>query len=93
MIMQIWKFTLMADPKQTLLMPRGAKILSVHIKRHVPCLWVECDPKAPKEERVIETFDTGADMPCDMGVERKYIGTFIVEGSTPVVFHAYERIS
>lgn len=93
MIKQIWKYSLMAGPKETLMMPKGATILSVQVKRQIPCLWVECDPKAPKEERMIETFGTGEDIPCDMGVERKYIGTFIVEGHTPLVFHVYERIS
>ena len=73
-------------------MPKGAEILTVQSQHDVPQLWALVDPTQPTEERCIEIFGTGHPIRYDMGVERKYIGTFQVDGGQ-YVFHAFERIN
>lgn len=91
---QVWRFPLPGDDVQSVAMPKGAVILCVQVKDERLNLWAEVDVDAPKEERMFEIFTTGKTMPTDMGVERKYIGTF----QTPsilgtLVFHVYERLN
>ena len=94
MTRQIWKFPLAGDVLQEIEMPKEAVILCVQTKDERLNLWAEVDVDAPKEKRVFEVFSTGMTMPTDMGVDRKYIGTF----QTPsclgtLVFHVYERFN
>jgi len=49
------------------------------------------NPENEIEERVIEIFGTGHNLPFDMGIERKYISTYQLSGGN-YVFHAFERI-
>lgn len=91
--MQIWRFPLGIVDKQEVNMPTCASILCVQTKDNEPCLWAEVDPDAPRENRMIEIFGTGKDIPCDMGVHRRYIGTFQTGQLTILVFHVYERIN
>ena len=94
--MQIWKFVLEADGKQTIEMPKDANVLCVQLKDSRACLWAEVEPKAPKEKRMFEVFPTGITLPGDMGVSRKYISTFQIhseaDGSV-LAFHVYERLN
>jgi hypothetical protein len=92
--MQIWRFELEADGKQTVEMPKDANVLCTQMKGDELCLWAEVNPAAPKEKRVFEVFPTGIDLPCDMGVQRKYIGTVQVGSVSGIlVFHVYERMN
>ena len=88
---QIWKFEITTN-KFTLEMPKWAKILSVQAQGETPCIWALVDPKMSKEARYFEVFGTGHDIRCDIGIVRKYIGTFQLNGSR-FVFHLFERIS
>ena len=103
MSMQIWRFELNAENKQTVKMPKDAVILCAQIKGEgfldeQLSLWAEVNPKAPKEDRVIEVFPTGSDIPtsfdnpAEMGVHRRYIGT-VQFRAAGLLFHVYERIS
>lgn len=88
--MEIWKTKLEITDKQTIQLPQGAEILSVQTQNEIPCLWALVDRHQFTEPRIIEIFGTGQDIHEDMGVERKYIGTFQTnEGS--FVGHVFER--
>ena len=41
----IWKYKLKIDILQEIIMPIGARILSVQMQSNTPCLWVLVDPK------------------------------------------------
>lgn len=84
----IWKYQLVAESVK-IEMPIGAEILTVQIQDGIACLWALVDPNADKEERIIEVFGTGHPVPYDMGVSRKYIATFQLNGGT-LVYHAFE---
>ena len=71
--------------------PEGATILTAHEQRNEICIWAEVCPTAPLEARTFEVFGTGHDMPIDMGIERRYIGTAIINGGS-YIFHVYERL-
>jgi len=88
----IFKYNLETTDRQTVLMPKGAEILTVQTQHEDGKLWALVDPNAPLEERVIEIFGTGHPVYCDMGVERKYIATYQLPGGN-YVFHAFERLS
>ena len=85
----IWKWELEIDDLVKLQLPKGAEILTVQAQFGKPCLWAMVNPKAETEERLFETFGTGHPIPYDIGVDRKYIGTYQVQGGG-LVFHLFE---
>ena len=88
----IWKFQLNPNDKVFVEMPKNAEILSVQTQKETPCIWALVDPNADKEERCFEVFETGHPVHYDMGVDRKFIGTFqLYDGD--LVFHLFERLS
>lgn len=86
----IWKFPLAVVSPYAITMPKGAEMLTVQRQGETACLWAIVDPDADKERRVFEAFGTGQHMHEDMGVSRKYIGTFQVP---PFVWHVFERLN
>lgn len=88
----IFKQPLEIADKQRVFLPKGAVILTVQNQRETPCIWFECESTAKVEERIFEVFGTGHEMREDMGVDRKYIGTFQIDRGT-LIFHLYERLS
>lgn len=80
--------------KFTIQMPKGAELLSIQIdgKTFAPTIWALVDPNQELEERYFELFGTGHDIPCDMGVERKYVGTYQYQKGE-FVGHVFERIN
>ena len=92
MVKSIFKFNLETTDSQTVLMPKGAEILTIQNQHEDAELWALVDPNAPLEERIIEIFGTGHPVHCDMGVERKYIATYQLSGGN-YIFHAFERLS
>ena len=73
-------------------MPKAAKILSVGAQASAQgdqrlMLWAEVDTDQPMEQRQIEVFGTGHEIPQGMGVSREFIGTVIVSS---LVWHVYE---
>lgn len=87
----IWKFGLNTTDRQIVKMPAGSEILSIQTQAGEPCIWALVDPSAEKEDRVIEIFGTGHPIHYDMGIERKFIGTYQISGGV-LVFHAFERL-
>jgi len=87
----IHKYTL--DPnKLAVEMPIGANVLTVQNQNENVCIWALVDTKKETETRYFEIFGTGHNIPVDMGIERKYINTFQLQGGT-IVFHLFERIN
>ncbi len=89
----IWNFPLGDGSPQVIRMPVGAEILTVQVRGDRPYLWaiIKPVPSSPKTEyRHFEVFGTGQDIHEDMGIDRRYIGTF---QQPPYVWHVFERIS
>jgi len=86
--MTIWKYELMIMEDQTLVMPKGATILSVDNQNGGLCLWAMVDPDEPYTDRRIEIIGTGAGI--DTTINRKFIGTVVLIGS--FVWHVFEKI-
>jgi hypothetical protein len=94
----IWKYSTLPDnefqEKFTLKMPKGAEILTVQIdqKDNTPSIWVMVETDAPMEERYFELYGTGHEIYVDMGIERKYLGTYQYQRGA-FVGHIFERIN
>lgn len=88
--MVIWKFPLAMVHRQSVEMPKGAQVLSVHGQRPNPdldgtiCLWAVCRLDAPKVARHFAIVGTGNPMPSGLG---KFIGTVLMP---PFVRHVFE---
>jgi len=87
--MEILQYELKVEGKQSIFMPAQAKVLTVQMRHEKPCIWVEVNPEYAPEFRIFETFYAGQKMIEDMGVERKYIGTYQINDG--VTCHVYER--
>lgn len=81
----IWKFPLAGDG--TVMMPIGAKILTVHGQGNDICVWAEVDPRMDKVERLLSVYGTGDPLPDNPG---NYLGTAMLMGGA-LVFHVYEK--
>lgn len=94
----IWKFSTLIDgqfhEKFTILMPKSAEILCVQTdqKNNHPTIWALVDPEAEEEERYFELYGTGHEIHLDMGVERKYIGSYQYQRGE-FVGHIFERLN
>lgn len=85
----IWKFPLGDGGPQRVEMSKGTEVLTVQTQDNRPCLWAVVDPDAEVEVRYFEIFGTGQNIHEDMGVDRKYIGTF---QQPPYVWHLFEGL-
>jgi len=86
---RIWKYEISPDRTEVDL-PSGAEILSVQVQRGVVCMWALVNTQNKTERRYFEIFGTGNKVPVDMGIFRKFIGTFQIDGEN-LVFHLFER--
>lgn len=92
----IWKYVLV--PKRGTFnilidIPKGATVLTAREQGDDICIWAEVNPEEPFEEtRIFEVFGTGHEMPIDMKIDRKYIGTASIRGGY-LIFHVYERLN
>ena len=76
---------------QSVPMPEGARILSVHDQRGHACVWALVDDTRPVKCRMIETYVTGAvDIPSPEDLI--HLGTVLFEGGDYVV-HVFERVA
>lgn len=81
---QIWKYRVDVG---TIMMPKGAKILTVQMQNDTPHMWAIVNVDAELEERVFEIHGTGHHIRnID---EYEYIGTYI---DNPFVWHLFELI-
>ena len=84
----IFKYPLEADDYQTVIMPRGAQILTVQAQREIPCIWAMVDTDNEPEERYFRMAGTGHLFTSKDKLLR-YIGTFQVRAGG-LVFHVFE---
>jgi hypothetical protein len=87
--MRIWKYNLQASAdRQELLMPKGAKILTIQPQYENLCLWALCDEEEErKESRIIATYETGHPI---SGTPGEYIGTYQMYGGFGI-FHVFDK--
>ena len=85
---KVYKFSLEISDEQKVLMPEGAKVLTVQVHLCFFFFWAECNPD---EEPVLRTFlICGTGHSIDDDIEKEYIGTIqMCEGS--IVFHVFEK--
>ncbi len=84
--MRIFKYHV-SEPEQHLLLPTGAKVLTVTTQYGEPVMYALVDPNAPTEERTFRCIPTGKEFdPAGL----TYIDTFTVEGN--LVFHCFEEV-
>lgn len=87
----IWKFLI--GPKITkIMMPYGAKVLTVAIQYGDVCIWAEVDSTVPLTERTFAAIGTGfnfASLDLPMNAEMSYIGTVQMSGGS-LIWHIYE---
>lgn len=88
----IWKYPLKITDYQLVDMPVYAEILSVHNQNDIPCIWALVNPEEETEPRHFEIFGTGNPISVDMGIERRFIGTFF-SYDDELVWHLFERIN
>lgn len=85
---KVFKFPLkIEEDEQDIMMPAGAKVLTVQVQSGVPCLWAECNPDAECVSRTFLIRGTGH--PIDDGIEKEYIGTIQLHGGS-LVLHVFE---
>ena len=87
MKMRIWKWTLEVTDRQQLLIPEGAKLLTVQIQHGMPQLWALVDENAPIIHRTIAIYGTGNPLPD--GDPGQYVGTYQIRGGA-LVFHVFD---
>lgn len=80
----IWKYPLDEAGRQTLLMPRGARVLCVQVQADEMQLWALVDDRAPNEPRNFAVYGTGHDLPGKPG---EYLGTVQLGA---FVWHVFE---
>jgi hypothetical protein len=88
----IYKYQIEVKHNFSLILPAKAEILTVQMQNATPYIWVLADLKISSEERFFEVFGTGHEIPYDMGIDRKYIGTFQMMGGS-LIFHLFERLN
>ncbi len=87
----IWKYPIQTTDEQSILVPKGAKFLTVQTQREEPCLWAVVDPTAEKEEVMVRTHGTGHELPADAHLY-DYIGTYQL-GHGSLIFHVFRVMS
>jgi hypothetical protein len=75
-------------------MPINTQLLYVDIDaNNFPCIWGLVYPLEEEyENRYFELFGTGHPIPNDMGVERKYVGSYRYQNGE-FIGHIFERIN
>lgn len=87
-LQEIWKHQLKSRYKETVEMPKGAKILCIEWQYGKATLWMLVDPAEPLEERTIVSKETGAPFKSE---NHKYISTLLSRDGT-YVLHFFEII-
>jgi hypothetical protein len=85
---QVWKQPIPVDGAFELLMPRGARVLTVQVQGTIPCVWMLVDPAAAPERRRFRLAGTGH--PIENAADLDYVGTFQIHGGA-LVFHLFEK--
>jgi len=84
----IYKYQLDTTDKQTITMPKGAKILCIQTENDIPCIWAVVNPNEHSEDRYFEIYGTGHYILTD-NKKMIYIGTYqLYDGK--LIFHCFE---
>ncbi len=83
----VWKFPLQVADVQQVLMPQGARLLTVQVQDDTPCLWAVVDPASRPVVRWIHTAGTGHTWPAKSLSE--HISTYQLHGGA-LVFHVFD---
>ena len=84
---KIYKYPIEVTDEQVVLLPTGAKILTIQSQGDIACIWALVDPMAPRNEEIaIRIHGTGHDVPDSENLE--YVGTFQMMGGR-LVFHSF----
>lgn len=88
----IWKYPLAVVDHQTIDMPTGARVLSVHEQHGQLCMWAEvnANPDGPTETRHVRIKGTGHPIEQGEMIGFKFLGTVLVAGGS-LVWHVYVR--
>lgn len=83
----VWKYELPFEDNSDLLMPQGARLLSVGIQDHAPVLWAQVNVNAPKVLRRVAMVGTGHERDDLNGCP--FVDTVQFVGGT-LVFHVFD---
>jgi hypothetical protein len=86
----VYKYPIEFDGHFTLMLPRGANILSVQMQGSIPCIWALVDPDEPEAARTFKLYGTGH--PIAAPDTLQFVGTFQVDEGM-FVFHLFEVIT
>lgn len=85
---RVYKYPLDIQDEVTVMMPKGARVLSVQVQNGRPCLWAVVDPnEMTLEERFFRIAGTGHSIQDD--VVDGFIGTIQMYDGR-LVFHVFE---
>jgi voltage-gated potassium channel Kch len=100
--MTILKYPLSFKPRQTLMLPKGARLLCVQMQHESPMLWAEMQHESPMLWAVVDQHETAKDavtlltvgtghIMSESDVSSRYIGTYQTSG-VDNVFHVFEVV-
>lgn len=87
----IHKYQLLVTDEQDVIMPLGARILTIQVQNNIPCAWAIINPNEIQVERKrILLIGTGHKIDDDiLKFNLSYISTFQLKEES-LVFHAFE---
>jgi hypothetical protein len=88
-MMVIHRYTLNTADRQEIVVPMGARLLSVHLKDGQPSLWALVDPARFPEKRVLRCHHTNHWI--DDVDRQQYLGTVVMMQRGGPVFHYFEE--
>ena len=74
----------------TISAPKGSKFLYAGNQHEEICVWAEVDTDNEMVDYQFEIFGTGEEININMGTDRKYLNSVILNGGY-CVFHIYQR--
>ena len=93
---RIYKYELNSSDIRTgvfpVIMPHDAKYLHVDAQGDQIFIWAEVDTESSMLAHHFEVFGTGCEIHGDMGVDRAYVGSLLMQDGA-LVFHVYHRIN
>lgn len=91
-MLKVMQYRLRIIDKESILMPKGAKILSVKMVQGKPCVFVLADIKQEeKEERIFRLYDTNRAFDSGSIKNDGYIGTISLDDGE-LNYHVFEGV-
>ena len=82
----VYKYPLEVTGEQQVLMPVGARVLTVQVQYDQPCLWALVETRNPLANCTVTTVGTGH--PTDLTTGSTYVGTYQLKGGA-LVMHVF----